>query len=300
MDITNFAGERRGTLLSWYCYNKSKVKTPSLKVFKIHVCPAKERVPFLSPARYSGSMTLEGCLVLPLFLFFMMSIILSIEVVRFQSDMQEALHKIGNENAFLGYQVKYQNMSTQDTCSGITSYLGKQLYPYLCVSDGEAGLVIQDLSTVEQDGTIYLKAKYQIKSFISWLSIGDVYFEDTFYSHAWTGFSPNQLDTKLKDDEIFVYITKTGSKYHLSYDCTYLRIPIQSINASQLSTIRGASGQKYYACERCHPAKEGMVYITTDGNRYHGQADCSSLIRTVFVIPLSKATGYGPCSKCAN
>ena len=47
-------------------------------------------------------MALEGSLVLPIFLFFMMTVFLGLEAVRFQSNVLEALHQAGNAAAFEG------------------------------------------------------------------------------------------------------------------------------------------------------------------------------------------------------
>ena len=34
------------------------------------------------------------------------------------------------------------------------------------------------------------------------------------------------------------------------------------------------------------------------GNKYHGETDCPSLKRTVYLVPLSEAGGRSACSKC--
>jgi len=106
--------------------------------------------------------------------------------------------------------------------------------------------------------------------------------------------------SKPEEQDIYVYITKTGSKYHSSPDCRYLRIPVSVIDSGGLEDVRNSSGGKYYACEKCGSSEAGLVYITSDGSRYHSRADCSSLKRIVYMIPISKASGYTPCSKCGG
>lgn len=101
-------------------------------------------------------MAVEGSLVLPIFLFFMITILLSIEAVRFQSDAQEAMHQSGNQYAFTSYLEKYANQPSADIESQVKGYLDDQLYPYLCVSGGRNGVKIQNLSTIAKTGVLHL------------------------------------------------------------------------------------------------------------------------------------------------
>ena len=74
-------------------------------------------------------------------------------------------------------------------------------------------LKVQDLSTVKENGVVHVEVCYQMKPFIEWLPIGTMYFEDEFYGHAWTGFSENELADSHYADQIFVYVTETGTMY---------------------------------------------------------------------------------------
>ncbi len=245
-------------------------------------------------------MALEGCMVFPIFLLYMMTILLSIEAVRLQSNVREALYQAGGEKTLAGYQMKYGSGEDVDAGAFVRAYMEEQPHPYLCVSGGADGIKVQDSSSVETNGYVNLKVDYGLKPFINWIPIGEILFEDKFFGHAWTGFSSNELIGNLEEQEIYVYITKTGSKYHYSADCSYLRVPVSAIDSSRLAEVRNSYGGKYYACERCEPNGTGLVFITSDGSRYHSRADCSALKRTVYMLPLSKADGYSPCSKCGG
>lgn len=282
--------------------SKPTTNIPSLSALKEPEKKSAERAPFFSSAYLKGSMALEGSMVLPVFLFFIMTVLLSIEVVRLQSNMQQALHQAGNSYAFTGYQMKYEGLSKENPEEQIWAYMREQPFPYLCVSGGENGISVQDMSCVETNGLVHLKTHYGIKPFIFWLPIGEIFFEDEYFSHGWTGYFGNENAGGEALEDGLVYITKTGTKYHKSYDCVYLRISIKAIDRKLVADARNISGGKYYACERCRPGGDGTVYIASDGTRYHGRADCSSLKRTVYMIPLSKAMqgGYGSCSKCGG
>lgn len=280
--------------------SKIIMNTPSLSALKEPKRVSVKRAPSFSSIFMKGSMALEGSMVFPIFLFFIMTVLLSLEVVRLQSHMQQALHQAGNAYAFAGYQMKYENMPEINADDHIKDYMEQQPFPYLCVLGGEGGIEIQDFSTVGINGLVHLKASYEIKPFIYWLPIGDISFEDEYFGHGWTGYFGNEDIGILEQEDVCVYITRTGTRYHRRYDCTYLQVPVKGINSGEIGKIRNDSGGKYYACERCRPRGNGIVYITSDGSRYHGRADCSSLKRTVYMISLSKAQGYKPCSKCGG
>lgn len=280
--------------------NDSRIIIPSLETLKPIMNMSEKRAFFLSSVTLKGSMALEGSMVLPIFLFFIMTILLSLETVRIQSNMLEALHQTGNEYAFMEHGAAGQEMRGANAAEQIAAYMGRQQFPYLCVAGGEDGIKVQDGSSAQRNGLIYLKASYRLKPFIRWIPIGDPVFEDEFYSHAWVGYCGNEEMGQQADEDVYVYITETGKKYHLSSECTYLRIPVKMIGSEELREIRNASGGKYYPCEKCRPTGSDMAFISEDGSRYHGHSDCPSLKRTVSMVPLSKAQGYTPCSKCGG
>lgn len=276
--------------------NRQTIKTPSLNVNLLKIKSLYKRALFLFSGKSKAGMALEGSLVLPIFLFFMMTVLLSLEVVRFQSQVQEALFQAGTKSAFSGYQVKYAGSEREDVKHQVKEYLDSQLYPYLCVREN---ISWQDLS-IASDGRILYQVSYTLKPFINWLPIGELKIDDRVVSHTWTGYTGAQAWEIGGEEEIYVYITDTGSRYHLSHDCTYLRVKVQAVNYEMIGSLRNQSGGKYYACARCRPLKGGIVYITPDGNSFHGYADCSALKRTVYIISLKEAEGYSPCSKCVG
>lgn len=293
------AEERKGALFYLEKKENNMIKIPSLKKLKANSISFCKRALFLSSGKPKGGMALEGSLALPIFLFIMMTIMLSLEAVRFQSNVQEALYQTGNKRAYEEYQVQYLGGERSDAHGQIKEYLNSQLYPYLCVAGGESGVTVQDLSTADGNGRVEIWAEYKIKSFIEWIPIGQIRIKERFVSHPWIGYNNvENLDTA--EEETYVYVTKTGSKYHLSDHCTYLRVQLRAVNYDKISSLRNELGGKYHACQRCRPVKGGMVYITGEGSSYHGKADCSALKRTVYMIPLSEANSYGACSKCAG
>lgn len=118
----------------------------------------------------------------------------------------------------------------------------------------------------------------------------------------WTGEGAALLPGESQSgEEIYVLVTETGRVYHTTHSCSRLTVRISQLAAEELDRARNSSGGKYYPCERCHAVPEGVVYITADGTKFHGSANCSGLKRSVREILLSEAqASYAPCSFCAG
>ena len=280
------------------------VIVPSLKVNNQINSALKKRAFFFSFRQISmlkGSMSLEGGLVLPIFLFFIMTILLGIEAVRFSSDMSQALYLAGNQYSIESFGAKYEGIEQSDITLNVTEYLGHQFLPYFGVEGGSGGVIL-GMDAGKETGKIEITSEYRLSPFISWLPIGDIVLEDRFLGHMWTGYAGKEDGYISDNEEVYVYITKTGSKYHLSAECSSLKINVKAIDASWLEEDRNKWGGKYYPCEKCKPKKEGLVFVTTDGNSYHSSRDCSSLKRIVYIISLREATatGYDPCGRCTG
>ena len=263
-----------------------------IKIKALSLITFIKRVSFLSSLSLKGGMTLEGCLVLPLFLFFMVTLLFSLEIIRFQSDCMDALYQTGNKSCMLAYKEDFREETY------IRQYLDEQIMPYLCVQGEREGIVI----TRQEDsvGNLELQASYSIKSFVPWLPIGTIQVKERFFGHEWVGYRGEGESAWEEKKELYVYVTETGQRYHYSPSCTYLRVVIQAVSGEVIEVLRNSSGEKYYACEVCRPKGKGMVYLTQWGNRYHGEADCSALKRTVYMIPLSQVGIRTPCSKCGK
>ena len=117
--------------------------------------------------------------------------------------------------------------------------------------------------------------------------------------HAWNGtdlFGGEGITA----GEPMVYVAETGHVIHQDPECSYLQLSIHAVSGWSVSGMVNASGEKYHACERCsyHQTPGAVVYITEQGDRYHNQASCSGLKRTVLLVKESDAEGYPLCSRC--
>ena len=113
---------------------------------------------------------------------------------------------------------------------------------------------------------------------------------------------PHGFTDPVTETKQMVYVTETGTVYHLSRSCTHLDLAISPVTSEQLSASRNASGGNYRVCELCgmSAASQGTYYITKEGDRYHSSLSCSGLKRTVYEIPISQVGDRRPCSRCSR
>lgn len=281
----------------------SKIIKQQIRIKALSLINSRKRVSFSSSFSLRGGMVLEGCLVLPVFLFFMVTLLYSLEVVRFQGDVWEAMHQAGSKSCFYAYKAEYGNKNSVTfsdylITEEIKKYLEKQTLPYLCVEGGSKGITITKEENCQGRGNLKINVIYAVKPFIRWLPIGEITVRDKYFGHKWVGYTKDGIGEESQEKEIYVYITQTGSKYHFSEECTYLKVKISAVKGEEIESLRNGSGEKYYPCEKCKSMDKGLVYLTEWGNKYHGEADCAALKRTVYLVPLSQVGKRTACGKC--
>lgn len=258
-----------------------------------------------------GSMTLEAAFVLPFFLFAVINILYAVNIIGTQSRINAALHQIGNKMAFAGYAYEHTAGNVlPDQIAGVAMtelYAKGQIIKYIdssyleqsCIVNGAGGISLAGSSVMGTGDVIDLQVSYRVKPFISLMGFQEFAMTQRYYGRAWTGYDVTQYVSDMEREDPMVYITKTGTVYHLNRNCVYLNPSIEALPAEAIASKRNQTGGKYYLCEVCSAgAEQGEVYITSWGNRYHTQLNCSGLKRTIYTVPLSQTGGRGRCSKC--
>ena len=150
---------------------------------------------------------------------------------------------------------------------------------------------------------IDIVAKYKVKIPLKIFRLGEIAMLQRVKVRAWTGYEIEaSYDTnKDSNQDNMVYITETGTVYHTNRDCSHIKLSIRSVQGIPYA-LRNENGAKYYACEVCGTNQGNYTeyFITSDGNRYHTNRDCSKLKRSVKVVPLSEVGSRKPCSRCAK
>lgn len=205
-----------------------------------------------------ASLAVETAFVLPLFLFGMITMISFMDVYRIQTE-------------------HLQNLCTKAKEAGMYAYVGGE--------SGPEEIVLPDVYAYTPVG--------------GWFPLSKVWMHNTVKVHAWTG-TTGAFETVEGDAEPMVYMTATGTVYHTNPGCHYLNLSIDTASGSQVGSLRNSYGEKYSACETCSEGESpnGVVFITTTGNRYHNNENCSGLKRTVRLVKESETGGMHACSKC--
>lgn len=165
------------------------------------------------------------------------------------------------------------------------------------VSNGKNGFFV--IGKVEENGTISIDSSYKIHPLFALLTPVSKEIENHYYGHAWIGYMLS--GSSEKQEEIYVYITETGTVYHKNRGCSYLNPSIHSVSSGMLESLRNRGGGIYYACPLCADRRiRGNYYITDYGTNYHTSVNCSGLKRTIYEVKLSEVGGKGACSKCGG
>ena len=126
----------------------------------------------------------------------------------------------------------------------------------------------------------------------------EIVMMNRYYTKMWTGYKSE----KIVDEDVYVFITESGSVYHLTENCTYLKLSISKVNAADLDTKRNESGKTYSQCEMCcdKSTLQEVYYITDYGERYHEVITCSGLKRKVYCVEKTEVDNWSVCSRCSQ
>lgn len=286
--------------------------------------------------RIKASLTVEAALVLPLFLLFMIAFLYFIQIFTVQEQIQAAITKMGLNLAKTAYvyddflaikeaqsfdqtifDMNY-DIGLQELTSAVTegSFLKLYVMNYVdinrmnhsCIQDGFNGISFFSSRVMDKEDCIDVVARYRIKIPIKLFGLEDMRMIQRVRLRSWTGYqvsanySLEEAGEASNDSDNIVYITETGSVYHVDRNCSHIKLSITSVMGIP-TTLRNDNGAKYYPCEACCNGQEGdfaTYYITSDGTRYHTRNDCSKIKRTVIEVKLSEVSGKTPCKRCGK
>lgn len=271
-----------------YRKNNNYCHTCLLSIIKVH---SKRAV-------LSASMTLEALFIFPLILFFSVILIHVVNLINFQNRVNEVMYDTARNLAKLEYAIP-DSANTATALAMLWSDLGMDIAKNIGVSGGNIGLLATN-SNFENEEVDFV-INYAVNTPFDFLKIVDYSCTQRACVRKWIG-NEDKGDGKgeFGDDDNLVYITETGTVYHLSRDCTHIRLSIKTVEKANVENMRNKSGGKYYACNVCGKSvKNGAyVFITETGTKYHGNKNCSGLKRAIYIVPLSTVADWAKCSRC--
>ena len=299
-------------------YNRISTKHPSQFLTNIshYVCKNYSlnkihSIRGISPLSFvRGSMTVEAAMVLPLFLFCFLNLFLILNIYSLQTTLMAALRETGQDLCVYGYA--YERMVQEEDDEGleafaeniafsysyvkykVENYCGKEYLEQSPLSYGRKGLVYADSSVLQQGDIVDLVVSYRVSPLIDLAGFRPKWFYSRYYGRAWTGY-----DVEAAKREEMVYVAEYARVFHKESSCTYINLSVHSVTADALPVLTNAEGKHYKPCETCRPDKEQVLYITQEGNHYHGNAGCRGLKRTVYMAKRKDVEGsLSPCGRC--
>ncbi len=268
----------------------------------------------VSASALPGSLTIETAVVLPMFLFAVLTLLYLAETIRLSGNIEEALHQSARELATYSYAYTH---GTSDESLGfaggkavsltvgrsmVLKHLGTSYLDESPIVGGSGGMSFLRSSVLGSDGMIDLIATWKIKPLFSCFGIKEHTVQNRSRIKAFTGYDNARHGTEEEtEDEEIVYITESGSVYHRDRGCRHLNISVRQTTAEAVKNERNESGAKYYPCEFCGGnGGGGTLYITDDGDRYHTSLTCPGLKRGIRAVPISEVGARPPCKRCGG
>lgn len=264
------------------------------------------KVPGTFPFVLSGSLTVETALVLPIFMFMLISLMSFCRVMEYSDTVLSGLHQSARgmaAKAYISSAAGVGDLGGMSRIAGIAlseGYVSGKVQNRLNVKGFSDGSISYMRSEIMSSDMIDLIAVEEIPLLYGFLGKSTLRVMDRARVHAFTGYDNTRGVNSGVNEEI-VYITASGSVYHRSRNCSHLKVQVSSVAAGVIENMRSAQGAKYYECEYCHKnSGAGNYYITDYGNRYHTTVNCQALKRDISAVPVSKVSGRSACKSCGG
>ena len=259
-----------------------------------------------------ASVTVETALVLPIFIFLSMHLFSIFEMMTVYSGMQSALQETAVEVAAVLYVNQDSEISREDSFLITETFVREEVMRKVgverindsVIEGGVMGISLLRSDIAANGKDVELILTYRVKPWFAYKGVGNMTLVNHCKVRAWTGYEGEGGEiAKDEEKEETVYVTETGSAYHLYRDCSYLVADSHSVSGAELAGIRNESGAIYYPCEICSKGNKATdtetYYVSTWGSRYHTDPACRALLKNVKAIPKSETGSRHLCSKCA-
>lgn len=265
-----------------------------------------------------ASITVEASLVLPIFFFGTVAFLYLLQILVIQNEVQKGLFitaKWASRQAYTKQMLLKEKEETDIELLELGAIkiklidsLSKSTLNQSCVRGGVFGISIADSKILEEENDIYLKAVYVVHIPLPFFSLKNFKIVQAVHTKGFVGISmcgqKDSIEGGSEGQKQIVYITDTGSVYHLSKECSHLRLSIKNVYFYEIKTLRNTNGGKYKKCERCIKKETfqsmDCLYITENGDRYHKEFSCSGLKRTIKEVTIDTVGNRTECSRCGT
>ncbi len=241
--------------------------------------------------RNKGSAVLEATLLLPIFIFAMLSLYMMGQCKLAEIAVYEAASETAEYIAELSY-LREGDVFTART--RFDKYIDDYGLVERYIDGGSEGVLFYGSEYKSENDQIILKCHFKTAVSLPFLPELTARKDFSIKQRAYVGDCKGDLSPSGDEGEKYVYVTDNRDVYHLTRSCTYLALSIRQAN------IQTAKEYGYKPCEFCGKDSEVVVFITDYGGKYHSTRSCSGLKRTVYRVKKSEVEYLGGCSRCGK
>lgn len=283
------------------------------------ISAAKRRHPVLH-----ASITVEAAFVFPVFIFALTAFLYLFQLMNIQEALQNGLTQTAQ--AASRYAYLYRNAVSEDGRAADEAEILRQLTSGIfyktqmrrfvhvdeidrsCIAGGFDGIDFSKSTFMDDSERIDVVITYTIKLDVPLIPFMKFKMVQRCAQRGFVGTEERMTNLGKEDQEQSggqedVYISATGTVYHLNKSCTHLKLNIRITGVTALSEERNEYGGRYKPCELCTEGKgiiREEIYVTSDGDRYHYTIDCSGLKRTILTIAKKDVGNRSLCSRCGG
>lgn len=260
---------------------------------------------------FKAYITVEAAFIIPIFLFGVTLFINFFDVMDTHRKMQYIGESLSGEAAQVLYlnSIENKNEYIDEGIhklflreAGMISLIEKAKY------DNHLDRVYSMIPFVyfdDEKQMINVRIMYKYRLMCGILGFDSIDQHIVSYRRYFTGTDSRRKDGKedsIDEDDEWVYIGKTSTKYHISPSCHYLSNDLKQVNFRDISAVRNKNGGKYYPCASCAKgiSKPSTVYIMKSGGVYHTTTECKAINAYVRKVKKSSVEYMGACSYCGR
>lgn len=250
---------------------------------------------FISKKILKAGLTVEAALVLPLFMFAVLSLISMFDIMKIKGCMDLAAVEVGNQ-----ISLEYYGGYVSDVTMPI--YVRQKIKVFLKNNLAEKdferigkNIFVTGFSPEKEKNSMSFRIDYKITPDFGMLGLLPIKLSATYSGHKWLGYESDKPTEKM------VFLSNTASVYHIDRNCTHMSVTIEDVLYENLNQYRNNNRQKYKSCSFCDDIENnGTVFITPEGNFYHNINNCLGLTRHIYTVPLSKVSSKNICTRCGE
>lgn len=260
---------------------------------------------------------MEASVVLPLFLFAMVTMTMPFAMMNRQRQVQAVVESVCEDLcqlAYVGYELKEKKTEIKlpeegldmefdvDGLEGAAMMAYAQVQVRRKLNESQIRKLSLSQSEFMEDGEmVNLVASYEMALPFPVLGLSAVPMTSASCRRAWIGKEGGWLEDGAgeEDDEI-VYVGKNSTRYHESRTCHYLYNQLTGVSREEVDGLRNADGKKYHPCAVCGGGTGGQVFIMRSGTSYHGSSSCTAIMAYVKAVKKSEVAHLGGCSYCSG